>query len=144
MADRLAQVSGHLTNAYGRGLLAGDVAIITGELVARLYVYAYGTGLYVSAPLHCTQSFRTGELHPSSMLTMDSSQVLHRFVPCPESGSPVVDSAWVLIGYRPECCSLVCEGGCEGHCNRVRPLLPTEPSLVLTKGLSPMRVRAVT
>ena len=31
MADsRLAQVSGHLSNAYGRGLLAGEVAIITG------------------------------------------------------------------------------------------------------------------
>lgn len=30
MADRLAQVSGHLTNTYGRGLLAGEVAIITG------------------------------------------------------------------------------------------------------------------
>jgi len=31
MADRLAQVSGHITNTYGRGLLAGEVAIITGE-----------------------------------------------------------------------------------------------------------------
>ncbi|EPS99658.1 hypothetical protein FOMPIDRAFT_1024125 [Fomitopsis schrenkii] len=31
MATRLAQVSGHLTNTYGRGLLAGEVAIITGE-----------------------------------------------------------------------------------------------------------------
>ncbi|KJA21934.1 hypothetical protein HYPSUDRAFT_676213 [Hypholoma sublateritium FD-334 SS-4] len=30
MADRLAQVSGHVTNTYGRGLLAGEVAIITG------------------------------------------------------------------------------------------------------------------
>ncbi|KAG8220190.1 hypothetical protein J3R82DRAFT_1225 [Butyriboletus roseoflavus] len=30
MASRLAQVSGHITNAYGRGLLAGEVAIITG------------------------------------------------------------------------------------------------------------------
>ncbi|KAF4566564.1 hypothetical protein EYR40_004597 [Pleurotus pulmonarius] len=30
MADRLSQVSGHLTNTYGRGLLAGEVAIITG------------------------------------------------------------------------------------------------------------------
>jgi len=30
MANRLAQVSGHVTNAYGRGLLAGEVAIITG------------------------------------------------------------------------------------------------------------------
>ena len=30
MADRLAQVSGHLSNAYGRGLLAGEVALITG------------------------------------------------------------------------------------------------------------------
>ncbi|EGN94164.1 hypothetical protein SERLA73DRAFT_188754 [Serpula lacrymans var. lacrymans S7.3] len=30
MADRLAQVSGHISNAYGRGLLAGEVAIITG------------------------------------------------------------------------------------------------------------------
>ncbi|KAF9491587.1 short-chain dehydrogenase/reductase SDR [Pleurotus eryngii] len=30
MADRLFQVSGHLTNTYGRGLLAGEVAIITG------------------------------------------------------------------------------------------------------------------
>lgn len=29
MADRLSQVSGHLTNTYGRGLLAGEVAIIT-------------------------------------------------------------------------------------------------------------------
>lgn len=31
MADRLAQVSGHITNTYGRGLLAGEVAIITGK-----------------------------------------------------------------------------------------------------------------
>ncbi|KAG5338533.1 3-oxoacyl-[acyl-carrier-protein] reductase [Termitomyces sp. T112] len=30
MASRLAQVSGHITNTYGRGLLAGEVAIITG------------------------------------------------------------------------------------------------------------------
>lgn len=30
MADRLAQVAGHLSNNYGRGLLAGEVAIITG------------------------------------------------------------------------------------------------------------------
>lgn len=31
MADRLGQVFGHITNTYGRGLLAGEVAIITGE-----------------------------------------------------------------------------------------------------------------
>ncbi|KAG2135139.1 hypothetical protein DEU56DRAFT_738168 [Suillus clintonianus] len=31
MANRLAQVSGHLSNAHGRGLLSGEVAIITGE-----------------------------------------------------------------------------------------------------------------
>lgn len=31
MADRLAQVSGHVTDTYGRGLLAGEVAIITGK-----------------------------------------------------------------------------------------------------------------
>ncbi|KAF8174738.1 hypothetical protein BJ912DRAFT_989633 [Pholiota molesta] len=30
MADRLARVSGHVTNTHGRGLLAGEVAIITG------------------------------------------------------------------------------------------------------------------
>ncbi|KAH9947359.1 short-chain dehydrogenase/reductase SDR [Amylocystis lapponica] len=30
MAERLSQVTGHLSNAYGRGLLAGEVAIITG------------------------------------------------------------------------------------------------------------------
>ncbi|GBE78576.1 short-chain dehydrogenase/reductase SDR [Sparassis crispa] len=30
MADRLSQVAGHLTNTYGRGLLAGQVAIVTG------------------------------------------------------------------------------------------------------------------
>lgn len=30
MSERLAQVSGHLTNTHGRGLLAGEVAIITG------------------------------------------------------------------------------------------------------------------
>ncbi|KAF8627283.1 hypothetical protein AX17_006328 [Amanita inopinata Kibby_2008] len=30
MANRLSQVSSHLTNSYGRGLLAGEVAIITG------------------------------------------------------------------------------------------------------------------
>ncbi|EIN03672.1 short-chain dehydrogenase/reductase SDR [Punctularia strigosozonata HHB-11173 SS5] len=30
MADRLKQVTGHLTNSYGRGLLAGEVAIVTG------------------------------------------------------------------------------------------------------------------
>ena len=32
MSQRLSQVSGHVTNSYGRGLLAGEVAIITGEL----------------------------------------------------------------------------------------------------------------
>ncbi|KAF8236967.1 short-chain dehydrogenase/reductase SDR [Tricholoma matsutake] len=31
MANRLSQVSGHLTNSHGRGLLTGEVAIITGE-----------------------------------------------------------------------------------------------------------------
>ncbi|KAG6817292.1 hypothetical protein H0H87_010634 [Tephrocybe sp. NHM501043] len=30
MASRLAQVSGHISNTHGRGLLAGEVAIITG------------------------------------------------------------------------------------------------------------------
>lgn len=30
MADRLKQVSGHLTNSYPRGLLKDEVAIITG------------------------------------------------------------------------------------------------------------------
>jgi len=30
MSNRLAQVSGHITNVYGRGLLVGEVAIITG------------------------------------------------------------------------------------------------------------------
>ncbi|KAF8628530.1 hypothetical protein AX15_003841 [Amanita polypyramis BW_CC] len=30
MANRLTQLTGHLTNTYGRGLLAGEVAIITG------------------------------------------------------------------------------------------------------------------
>ena len=30
MAERLSQVSGHITNTHGRGLLAGEVAIITG------------------------------------------------------------------------------------------------------------------
>ena len=31
MAQRLAQISGHLSNTHPRGLLAGEVAIITGE-----------------------------------------------------------------------------------------------------------------
>ncbi|OAX33990.1 NAD(P)-binding protein [Rhizopogon vinicolor AM-OR11-026] len=31
MTSRLAQVSGHLSNAHGRGLLCGEVAIITGS-----------------------------------------------------------------------------------------------------------------
>ncbi|KAF8907679.1 hypothetical protein CPB84DRAFT_1874368 [Gymnopilus junonius] len=30
MSERLAQISGHVTNSYGRGLLTGEVAIITG------------------------------------------------------------------------------------------------------------------
>lgn len=33
MASRLAQVSAHISNAHGRGLLADEVAIITGALV---------------------------------------------------------------------------------------------------------------
>ncbi|OSD05754.1 short-chain dehydrogenase/reductase SDR [Trametes coccinea BRFM310] len=33
MADRLAQVAGHLSNTYSRGLLAGEVAIITGAAI---------------------------------------------------------------------------------------------------------------
>jgi len=32
MANRLLQVSGHISNTHSRGLLTGDVAIITGEL----------------------------------------------------------------------------------------------------------------
>ena len=31
MAQRLAQISGHLSNIHSRGLLVGEVAIITGE-----------------------------------------------------------------------------------------------------------------
>jgi 3-oxoacyl-[acyl-carrier protein] reductase len=31
MADRLSQVAGHLSGNYNRGLLNGEVAIITGE-----------------------------------------------------------------------------------------------------------------
>jgi hypothetical protein len=30
MSDRLGQISGHLSNNFGRGLLNGEVAIITG------------------------------------------------------------------------------------------------------------------
>jgi len=30
MAERLTQISGHLTNSYSRGLLSGEVAIVTG------------------------------------------------------------------------------------------------------------------
>lgn len=30
MSSRLGQISGHLTNTYSRGLLAGEVAIVTG------------------------------------------------------------------------------------------------------------------
>lgn len=33
MTERLTQVAGHLSNHYGRGLLAGEVAIITGAFV---------------------------------------------------------------------------------------------------------------
>lgn len=36
MASRLAQVSGHVTNACGRGLLDGEVAIITGAFAILL------------------------------------------------------------------------------------------------------------
>ncbi|ELU43349.1 short-chain dehydrogenase/reductase SDR [Rhizoctonia solani AG-1 IA] len=35
MASRLAQVSGHITNSASRGLLAGEVAIITGAGIGR-------------------------------------------------------------------------------------------------------------
>lgn len=31
MAQRLEQISGHLSNIHSRGLLAGEVAIITGK-----------------------------------------------------------------------------------------------------------------
>ena len=44
MADRLAQVSGHVTNAYGRGLLAGEVAIITGEYILNPRLAALWAG----------------------------------------------------------------------------------------------------
>ncbi len=44
MADRLAQVSGHVTNAYGRGLLAGEVAIITGEYILNPHSASLGAG----------------------------------------------------------------------------------------------------
>lgn len=33
MATRLSQISGHLTNSAGRGLIADEVVIITGEFV---------------------------------------------------------------------------------------------------------------
>ena len=50
MADRLAQVSGHITNTYGRGLLAGEVAIITGELcVHNIYLPVQHDTLYIAA-----------------------------------------------------------------------------------------------
>jgi len=39
MAGRLAQVSGHLSNAYGRGLLSGEVTIITGEFVLYYTIF---------------------------------------------------------------------------------------------------------
>lgn len=31
MADRLSQVAGHLSNSHSRGLLADEVAIVTGK-----------------------------------------------------------------------------------------------------------------
>ncbi|KAG1723272.1 hypothetical protein EDB19DRAFT_1834657 [Suillus lakei] len=50
MASRLAQVSGHLSNAHGRGLLSGEVAIITGGGQARSFVLE-GEGIGRSAAL---------------------------------------------------------------------------------------------
>lgn len=35
MSQRLNQISGHISNSYSRGLLAGEVAIITGKLYYR-------------------------------------------------------------------------------------------------------------
>ncbi|KAG6910613.1 hypothetical protein DXG01_009122 [Tephrocybe rancida] len=40
MASRLAQVSGHVSNTHGRGLLAGEVAIITGESKSAALLFA--------------------------------------------------------------------------------------------------------
>lgn len=41
MSDRLSQVSGHLSNNHPRGLLAGEVAIITGACVGSESVLLY-------------------------------------------------------------------------------------------------------
>ena len=38
MANRINQISGHLSAAHARGLLTGEVAIITGELTNNLAV----------------------------------------------------------------------------------------------------------
>lgn len=41
MSDRLKQVASHLTNSYPKGLLAGEVVIVTGVLSCLLHQFAW-------------------------------------------------------------------------------------------------------
>ena len=94
MANRLAQVSGHISNAYGRGLLAGEVAIITG---------AFPTLPSANIP-HWTRvsnsRSRTGVVF-----------VLR--------GGHCTNTRFGHIGHRQECSVAVCQGGSQSRRQRV-------------------------
>ena len=67
MAARLSQVSNHLSTSFGRGLLAGEVAIITGQLVQSLHD---------SCPLlmdHIPNIPRTGNISFSQVLARSAA-----------------------------------------------------------------------
>jgi len=77
MSQRLEQVSGHLSNAHGRGLLAGEVAIITGMfpvfgLCQQRREFELNTCLMLC--LRC----RTGMAHSIHTTLGPSFMVLHR------------------------------------------------------------------
>lgn len=94
MASRLAQVSGHISNAYGRGLLAGEVAIITG---------AY----YTQPPPHARAALTTTSSASRSRTGTSgvSSQPARRpSVTCETS-----------LGHRQERRVAVRQGGCQGR-----------------------------
>ena len=117
MADRLAQVAGHLSGSYPRGLLAGEVAIITGtspcsscfpgalassgslETYMRLWAR---TELTDQTLKPITRRCRSGMLRPAS---------------CTMTASLFPSLTVTAVGYWPELRVALREGGREGCCH---------------------------
>jgi len=61
MASRLSQVSGHISNTHSRGLLIGDVAIITGELFIPITVSTVYSCFWTGAGQVCFRPLLVGK-----------------------------------------------------------------------------------